>query len=292
MLDRMLVPLDGSHLAEAAVPLALSLAEKRRAKVRLLHVRELPAFAAGQNVLKPAAAEVYLRAVAGRAGAGSSLEYEVRDAPRPEGVPDGIDAAVRGWEADLVVMATHGRGGASRFWMGSVADRYLRSASVPVLLVRPAEHAGDRYEPTPPKRVIIPLDGSELADEALPWGEALAGALNTPVLLLEVITYPGAPSLESPEQGSAVTAAEGEARARLRVLAQASRARGVDASERVVRAPAAAPEILREADADPIVMTTRGRSGLARAMLGSVADKVVRGALGPVLVVPRGVVEG
>ena len=64
------------------------------------------------------------------------------------------------------------------------------------------------------------------------------------------------------------------------------RSRGLEVAERVVRAPAAATEILREADTDPIVMTTRGRGPVRRAVFGSVADKVVRGASGPVLVVP------
>jgi nucleotide-binding universal stress UspA family protein len=286
MLDRVLVPLDGSPLAEAAVPLAVALTGNS-GKVLLLHVHQVPAFAVGAGVLKPLVAEDYLRSLAERA-VGSSVKYEVREALLPDEVNEGIGQAVRSWGADLVVMATHGRGGASRFWLGSVADRYLRSSSVPVLLVRPSERAIAGSEPTRPSRVVVALDGSERADAAVPWGEALARAFGTSLLLLEVLTYPGAPGFESPEQGRIVSAAESEAHAHLGVLAEDVRSRGVDARERVVRAPGAAAEILQEAALDPIVMTTRGRGGLARFVLGSVADKVVRGASGPVLVVPPG----
>jgi nucleotide-binding universal stress UspA family protein len=86
--------------------------------------------------------------------------------------------------------------------------------------------------------------------------------------------------------------AESEARAHLEVLAQDLRSRGSGVQSRVVRAPAAAAQILHEAAADPIVISTRGRGGARRTVFGSVTDEVVRGALGPVLVVPSRAVAG
>lgn len=295
-LHTVMVPLDGSAFAEAALPLGTLIARRSGSSLRLALVHGT--FAAGSD--EAAAAQValqdherdYLRATASRVDPGGALVPEVdllAGTPGPA-----LAAAVGALRVDLVVMATHGRGALSRAWLGSVADYLVRHLHVPMLLVRPGEspqiYAGTRLE-----RVLVPLDTSSTSEEAL--GPALAvmdpGATLTLVHVVEPVLGTAEPSLPFPMPMDPKLLGElrSLAQARLDRVAEGLRARGVTVVTRVLTGVGPAAVLLDEAGSAPydlIAMTTHGQGGLRRLLLGSVADKVVRAAPCPVLVVRPG----
>jgi nucleotide-binding universal stress UspA family protein len=196
--------------------------------------------------------------------------------------------------ADLVVMTTHGRGPFSRFWLGSVADCLVRRLTVPLLLVRPSGEAAWETTAEPfLRRVLIPLDGSTDSESVLGPVVELGTAEGMEYTLLRAVPPPPALGWEVPgyaAQAEADLLAErlrGEAGEYLEGVARRLRAAGVRVRTRALVHPSAAGAILDAAAAggfDLIALRTRGRGGAARLLLGSVADKVVRGAAVPVLV--------
>src|SRR5215472_12247833 len=163
-IRRIMVPLDGSALAESALPAAVSLARHLDARLTLLHVMErgAPGRVHGQRHLTAIAeADQYLAAVGVRArAAGADADLHVH--PNPEGnVPQSIVAHAGDLGADLIVLATHGAGGARRAMFGSVAQQVLRRGLRPVLLIRPAD--AERVEPPVEpdglelRRLLVPL---------------------------------------------------------------------------------------------------------------------------------------
>jgi len=210
-----------------------------------------------------------------------------------------VDWLVREPEA-LVVMSTHGRGGIARWTLGSVADKVLHSIPNPLLLIRSNAESGLAYS-VEVKTVLAPLDGSELSEESLPHAAAVATALGARMILLQVTATadfyrrymdrsPAAGELMSP--ADLVQADSDDA---LASLAEASRRLAHEfgfAGEMVVshlQGQNPAEAIVEMAGAEPtmVVMTTHGRSGINRLVLGSVTDRVVRHARTPVLVVRR-----
>jgi nucleotide-binding universal stress UspA family protein len=111
-------------------------------------------------------------------------------------VPDAINRYAAATGADLLVMTTHGRGPLARFWLGSVADALVRQASVPILLVPPKGAAPDLAQTPVIRRVLIPLDGSELAEQVLEPALALGAATQTEYTLLRVVTLATPPSYD------------------------------------------------------------------------------------------------
>jgi nucleotide-binding universal stress UspA family protein len=286
MFGRILVPVDGSRFAEAALPAAISLASKVGGEVHLLRVLESPPPDVMPQVDAPdrEGAREYLQALVESSAAETPtrVSFSVR-----EGTPvDQIANAAREWRADLVVMCTHGRGGVSRIWLGSVADRFLRGTELPVFLIRPPERFADAGWPLHVDRVVTPLDGSTRAEAALPWASSLARGFEAPLVLVQAIVYPGAPAIGWPGGGEIVEAAELEAQSYLEKVRRRASADGAKTAVRVIRSPTAAEVALREADGNPIVISSRGRGLLGRTFLGSVTDKVIRGATGPVMVIP------
>jgi len=205
--------------------------------------------------------------------------------------------------ADLIAMSTHGRSGISRWVFGSVADRVLRGATCPVLLVR----AGRTQLQTVYQRILVPLDGSELAEQVLPYVKALVRPIQTSpleggsrrvtrVFLVSVLTtglgdrtvalltsYPPGLRLAT----TALHHAEIQLRSYLRSVAAALRDQGA-VVHIAVRQGLPADEILAYAadvEADLISMTTHGFSGTSRWVYGNVAGKVLQGAHSPMLLV-------
>jgi nucleotide-binding universal stress UspA family protein len=190
VLRRILIGLDGSPLAETIVDAVCALSERLRADIVLLHVVEVPdmvrAVDPGPSLDEIVAQECdRARAYLDRVAA----TIRGRGLPIHTAVSAGIAAKeiVRFAEReriDLVALATHGRSGLGRWIHGSVADAVLHDAPVPLLLLRPTTE-GER---TPAiSRLVIPLDGSSLAEEAIPVAEELARALAVPVLLVRVV---------------------------------------------------------------------------------------------------------
>ena len=210
-----------------------------------------------------------------------------------------VDWLVRKPQA-LVVMSTHGRGGIARWALGSVADKVLHSIPNPVLLIRSNVESApsDRVDV---KTVLVPLDGSELSELSLPHAAAVAAGLGARIMVVQVtgttdfyrryLDHAAAESgLISPEELAHADSEDARA-----LLGDASRrlAREFGFGGEVTMAhlqgqnPAEAIVELAEAEPTLVVMTTHGRSGINRLVLGSVTDRVVRHANAPVLVVRR-----
>jgi nucleotide-binding universal stress UspA family protein len=289
MYRSLLVPLDRSSRAEHALPLALGIARRANARLDLAEVHALYA-------LEPARAgralfdrelddeqkrqeRLYLDATAKWLGAASPVPVTTSvlagSAALPLTVADSILTRARACRADLIVAATHGRGPLTRIVFGSVADELLRRAPMPVLLVRPGPTAASLLPEPVLDNILVPLDGSALAEQVLGPALDLARLMEARCSLLRVV---------EPRGGSSERARAG---AYLDDVAARASAQGLPVRTRVVAARHAAEVILEEAaveSSDLIALVTHARGGLSRLLWGSVADKLVRCAASPVLV--------
>jgi len=291
----IVVPLDRSELAEEALPLASSIAARlqRPLQLTLVHtgIPMLPE--AGPNGMPDLDARLrqdehaYLLEVARR------LERE-RGVPVTTAILEGpvaptLIAHAQSTEADLVVMSTHGRGGLSRLFLGSVADRLIRELHCALALVHagnasPAPHAGEQ------RRVLIPLDGSALAESIIDRVLAVFGPDHLVLDLVQVVP----PSHDLFTSGSAALTVPTHleqhllfANRYLHAVATRLRQLGLTVYVQTRVASSVAQAILSCADERQpqfIAVATRGLGGLERMLLGSVADKLVRGARVPLLV--------
>jgi nucleotide-binding universal stress UspA family protein len=294
----ILVPLDGSPLAEQALPLASHIARRAGSKLRLVLAHQLP-----PAPLDPLAAKLftsielatrkseraYLRGIQAKLREGGIRLSSAVTLTGKAGSE--LEQYVRELGIDLVVMATHGRGGIRRAWLGSVADHLIRTLEVPVLLVRPQEGkpALDRLGVG---QILVPLDGSPLAEEVLDAAMALARIWDAEVTLLQVVqpVLPSAdPALPRPsvyDEGLTASCRQ-QAEDYLDDLVEQIHGQGLRATGVAIVAwnPAdAILDVARPERVAVVALATHGRGGLRRLILGSVADKLVRGAEVPVLV--------
>lgn len=304
MYRSILVPLDGSPLSERALPLAQDLACRTGAALHLAHVHipssaplytsDLPLSDTRPDERARESERAYLDALAEqlRAETDISVDAALLEGALTDTVADLIAAHVGEQPIDLVVMTTHGRGGLARFWLGSVADELVRRLAVPVLLLRPDAHTPSTAVAQRPRRILIPLDGSANAEAVLPHALALGQALQAEYTLLRVVetvmvTRPMPPNPAVRElDDQLIDHLRVDAQISLEQLAERLAAQALTARIEVVVAPQAALAILEEAQQegiDLIAMATHGRRGLARVLLGSVADNVLRGTTAPVL---------
>jgi nucleotide-binding universal stress UspA family protein len=292
MFRSLLVPLDRSPFAEQALPLAVAIARRAGAGLDLVQAHVLYALEENYPARLPYYPEMdvragqeeqlYLDATARWVATVSPVPVTTAVVPGPVG--DAILDRARDRKADLIVLTTHGRGPLSRFFLGSVADELIRRARVPVLVVRPAPTAPDLLPEPAFATVLIPLDGSPLAEAVLEPALDLAGLMEARCHLLRVVDggASGAAWVES-----ALRAKRDEATAYLEDAAARVRARGLPVATQVVVASRPAEAILEAVgalDGCLLALATHGRGGVRRLLLGSVADEVVRGATGPVLV--------
>jgi nucleotide-binding universal stress UspA family protein len=294
--QRLLVPLDGSPLAEQAIPMAGALARRAGAEVHLAWIQPgVPRYPyVPSEIPREIEREVrqrkesYLKAQAEAIETcyGREAICAVRDGD-PAGTLAGY-ARTNG--IDLIIMTTHGRGGVSRLWLGSIADRLLRCTTTPVLLLRSEKRA----QATDLRHVLVALDGSEAGAAVLEPALALVSLFHERrCSLVQVIELPSAApwDLASELDGKAVEEQRTLATRNLERQAAKAAAVGIAATATVHVAPGVGGQILALAekiDSDVIAIGTHGVHGLERLLLGSVADKVVRGAEKPVLVVPIG----
>jgi len=199
-------------------------------------------------------------------------------------------------DVGLIAMTTHGRSGLARLVMGSGIDKILRACEQPVLLVRPGDEGASGEAAGRLSKIIVPLDGSNAAEAALPFAEELAKALGLEDILIQVIGIettvhfgPMAPD-SWPVPSDVLQQLDVVASGYLTGLAKQLKGRGLAVQWEVLRG---APglrivEFAKETADSLVVMTTHGRSGFRRWVLGSVADEVVRKTGEPVLVIrPR-----
>jgi nucleotide-binding universal stress UspA family protein len=188
-------------------------------------------------------------------------------------------------------MATRGHGGVQRWLLGSVADKVMRLSSRPVLLIRPPEPedgAASLTAAVPLRRLMVPLDGSPLAEAALPLADSLGAALGASLLFVRVEPWlvtmmpdvgyvPNLAQMDADAEAAAQSYLD-EVRGRLTPALQSAStvARGAPA-ETLIR-------LVAEDGIDLFVMSTQGRGGLSRLVLGSTADRVVRAGVPTLLV--------
>lgn len=290
MVKTIVLPLDGSHLAERALPYAATIARRTGASIVLLEAVQADArsardpSASGGGATRPV--DENLLSVASRLRAdGVTATVHVSYADPVAAILD----AAQHHRADLIVMSTHGRSGLGRMVYGSVADRVLHQAEVPVLLV---PSIADHTWPTDrPLTVLLPLDGSA-------WGEAALGALDTlPLLgpsgaeplLLRIVETLGYTLWGKNYAYVAVDEAAAQATALSYLTGVAARLAERGYTPRVEVATARSAEsianVARDRGVDLIAMATHGRSGLVRAVMGSVATATVQRAGVPILLV-------
>lgn len=297
MLTRILVSLDGTTFSEQAVPWAVSLARRSGAAINLATVEVPPPTAFPDvNFIAPLmdAELAYLDGVAERVrGAGVD---EVTVTVLTGNAPEALEIHRQAIEADLTVMATHGRGPLARSWLGSVADHFARETTAPVLMVRPDDAVSDVEFGTLPEigKIVLTLDGSALSESAVEPAMSIARLYDAHTTLLRLVEYPNrTESVYLPDLIDAVEERLEEARAathdELMRVATQLRDNGdanVDAETRVViHAAEGILDMAKESGADLIAMASHGRGGVRRLVLGSVTDKVLRGSDRPVLII-------
>ncbi len=305
MFHSILVPLDGSSFGEQALPLALSIARRSGAAIELMHVHQFvdsfcaeltPMSGPLEEGLRKAEKE-YLENAAHRMLATGPArintffcEGDVATQVRSHAVKI---------NSDLVIMTTHARGALGRIWLGSRADELIRELPMPVLLVHPKENAAGFRDDIKLETILVPLDGSTLAEQMLEPATALARLATSTIVLMRVIR-PLLPSSPPIGMGTFSNVAvhlaqdidrlqrqlEQEAFVYLERIAQKLSNADVPVKTQVVVADQPGVGILKEAreiGCDLIALETHGRRGLKRMFLGSVADKVLRGSTVPVL---------
>lgn len=302
MLRKILVPLDGSPSAEFALPIAARLASRTGAAVELMLVREAPVEPLtmhGTSVdikrmdeADQQMAEDYLTALTSRVA--ETAEGVKASVFAVEGeVIGSIRRRVESTDVDAVVMCTHGRGGWSRFWLGSVAQELVRSLHVPILLTRPHGSDAELADPPPlnePLRVLVTLDGSQYAEQALDLAIGVFGAKESEYRLLRVVVPPVIYEYRVPKAHPDYSIEEEmvkRASAYLEGQAARLRERGIKVSTDVIARQRVAEGIANYAGAEGqhcIAVATHARQGMPRLVLGSVADKVLRSSSIPVLV--------
>jgi nucleotide-binding universal stress UspA family protein len=269
MYSKILIPLDGSSTAEKVLPYARYLAAKFKIPIELLAVIDIAELATHITAEKARfldtmieegmhSSENYLRGVA-QSFSGATVTCKVEKG-RAE------DVIIERGETDtamLIAMATHGRSGLNRFLLGSVAEKVLRGAANALLLVRATEAAPGNGEALF-KSIIVPLDGSELAESILPMAAGVAKKLGLEVVLFRAYhipynAYAGDDGFYAVNYDDLISAKEGFA------------------GDEIIAIGRKTPDAL-------IAMCSHGRSGVKRWVLGSVTENVVRHTADPVLV--------
>jgi nucleotide-binding universal stress UspA family protein len=301
MIRLILVPLDGSDLAAQALPFALSVALHTGAALSLVQVISRPEDAAMSPRFVPLLEERLPEVVLDTCSYLNGLANELRQMAANQRqdiridynvafgkAPASINEYAARIGADLIVLSTHGRSGILRLALGSVADELLRHTHLPTVVVRPRETAPCLGRLPAPYPILVPLDGSEIAERVLPLAVELGQSFQSVLILFHADSPVGrAPASPCQELHA------GAATAYLEKVADSLRAQNAQVRT-IVRPGRPVPALLtvaEELNVGLIAMTTHGRSGLRRAVYGSVADAIIRHSARPVLVCPLSQVE-
>jgi nucleotide-binding universal stress UspA family protein len=298
MFTRILTPLDGSKTAEKVLPYARFVAEQLKLPIELLAVVdivEMTTHISADRALhldtmiedSVRNSEQYLVRVAGTFP-GASTKCRVEKGKAEQVI---IETAAAD-EGTLITMATHGRSGINRWLLGSIAEKVLRGATNPLLVVRATEEAKADNVATL-KSIVMPLDGSELAESVLPTVAELAKTLKLEVVLFRAYSIPysayaSAEGYYAVDYEELLKAMREEAVDYLEKKTEAVKKLGIDKVSCVAKEGFAADEIIslsRKSADNLIAMCTHGRSGVKRWVLGSVTETVVRHSADPVLVI-------
>lgn len=287
MFQAVIVPLDGSELAEAALPYARVLATGLHARLTLISVLGDSASAEDQQRLR-----AYLDAQAAALGPGAAVGLRLGDPVKQ------IVAAGQEQQGAVVVMASQSEHGLSGLFHSSVAAQVVHDSSVPVLVMRAAPAEAVNFA-----RILVPLDGSAFAERALPVAKGLAQAFGSELQLVRVAPVTQLYALSSGsmvEPGSPAVMAEmtnqliGAARDFITEKTEQVRGEGYQVQgEALLGDPGnQLVTFAKDRKSDLIVMTTHGQGGLMRFLFGSVAKHMLDNAATPLLLVhPTGKVE-
>ena len=300
MIRSIVAPVDGSRLSEIALPWALMLARRAGASVRMVLAH------APMAALVPAAGmmwaetehdgerrareQTYLAETAARFASadGPPVRFELLDGLAGPAIEEYVERE----SPDLVVMATHGRGGLSRYWLGSVTDYLIRHVSVPMLLLHLRDGNVVRREAPAIRRILVPLDMSATSEAILESVGALACATQAHVTLFHVVEtvygMAAASPADVPPPPTGIQQQRDDAQQYLDEVASRLRARGHSVAAAVTLGFSAAATILGQLAPgrfDLVALSTHGAGRFKRLVVGSVADKVIRGAAVPVLTV-------
>jgi len=295
---RILVPLDGSKTAEHVLPTVRTLAAQLRLPVELLGVVDTVELGRSLATVERFYMDTLVADETRRSGeyldgiAKSFADAAVRCTVAKGRAAEVIIESAAADKGTLIMMATHGRSGLNRFMLGSVAEKVLRGTANPLLLVRATEAAKVEGEAAV-QSIIVPLDGSELAETVLPAVVELAKQLDLEVKLFRAYAIP---------YGAYTTGDGFYDPVNLEAFLARLRAETVDYLEMktaelkndglvkvsyVAKEGLSADEIIafgRQTPDNLIAMGTHGYSGVKRWVLGSVTETVVRHSGGPVLV--------
>lgn len=297
----ILLPVDGSNFAEHALPYALGIARRTGATLHPVLVH-FPADGVSPSYPYAEAVEArdaeqrdhdaaYMDELVGRL---RSSGVPIRPALLSGPVERELTRYVETARIDLVVMTTHGRSGLERAWLGSTADTLIRRSMVPLLLIRPSDETQEigAEDHDAFGRVLVALDGSATAEVALRDALALGTTEGAELVLCHVIQPPVVPTSSYLPHTIQITHDETMTRKASMMAYLAAIAGEPWLADRAIRTtvrvdphpPSAILKLAGEVGADLIVMGTHGRGGLRRMILGSVADKVIRGSTRSVLV--------
>ena len=288
MYRNIMVPVDGSPFSREAVIHGLRLASQSGAVLRLVRVGTSSTITGGpdgfaaenerlREIHSTELSELYSIAAECRAHSTVNVTASLQYGP----VVDTLIGYAHRQKVDLIVMRSHGRKGFARAWFGSVADALIRQSGIPVLVVKASSVATALESAFVLKRILVPLDGSLLAEQSIEPAVALARIYGATITLLMIVTplkrhVDG--QLES-AIGAASASDIGTAQGYLETCLGQPRERSVKVTRRVIIADDAASTILAAAEsmeADLVAIATRGRGAIARATSGSVADRILR----------------
>ena len=287
----IVVPLDGSELAEVALPYAAALARALKTGVALVCVWEgndsemaaaLPAVAVEIEAKAREHFAGYLRTIEARDFGGAPVEAHVREGA----AATEIKRAAEELGARAIAIATHGRSGIGRWLYGSTASRVLREVSIPVMAVGP--HTLERrVTDVAYRHIMVPLDGSALSEAALPVARSIAAGTDARVSMVRAVpwavqTYP----YTLPDSYVPQIDDELEKSAKAYLQRQETEFGGSNVRAFVVRGTVADGllDVAEKEGVDLVVMSTHARSGIVRAALGSTADRMLQGPA-PVMLV-------
>jgi nucleotide-binding universal stress UspA family protein len=298
MYKHILVPLDGSNMAESALPAAAYLAGKLHSQVTLLHVIEenAPTEIHGERHLtNPDEAQRYLKELAGRHfKPGIKVETHVHREEVQNVAKSIVTHSRDEFAPDLIILSAHGHGGLRDLLMGNIAQQVLTSGQVPILLIDvPEVGCKDCFEI---RTILLPLDGNPQHEQAFSSGEQLAKACGAGVVLLLVV-----PTLTSLKGEKAATSiflpgavnlaleqAEEEAGSYMEEHLQHLEKMGISATSVIVRGDPASQiaDAAQTANVDLIILGTHKKSGSDAFWSASVASKVSRLSQKPILFIP------
>lgn len=295
MFDRIMVPLDGSSASEIALPYAEEIASRLAKEIILVSVCEVAAAGADQLY------RTYLKSIEERVL--RELEhFECRESPKVRSeiligspAPEILRFADEN-DVSLITMASHGRSGGTPWLLGNVAAKVLRAAKKPVLLIKVAAEATTLLQRRLIRKVLLPLDGSKLGEQAVPYAEKLIQGVGAQTVLIQALEplkeikgegYRGYPVLSETELRAVNERRKKFAEDYLEGMVKTFKEKGLPASCLVVRG-SPAEQILDYAQkngVDVIAMSTHGRSGMGRWVFGSVTDKILHAGDTAVLMV-------